>query len=303
MNTDRILIAGAGALGALYSHKMMDNGITPLFLADGERQKRLEENGFNVNGKHYKVKCTGSRNKDFKADLVIIAVKYHHLDSVLESLSGFVTEETSVISVMNGIDSEEIIKKNLHAKNIFLTVVLGMDAVRDGNSISFTQEGKVIFGPWEGESAKHLNSLQDLFTSCSIIWETPSDMLYPVWYKFMINTGINQVSAVLEADYSVMQNNENARYLMDETMKEVILIANAEGIGLSEKDLENWYKVLYSLGPDGRTSMCQDIIAGRKTEVEMFSGKIIELAGKHSISVPFNKILFNLIKAKESNLK
>ena len=301
MEINNILFAGAGALGALFSHKMSGSGKNILFLADGERQKRLENDGLIVNGSHYPVKCTG--NSSFKADLVIIAVKYHHLNDVLIKLADHVTEETAVISIMNGIDTEEIIKEKLITDNIFLTMVLGMDAVRDNNKVSFTKEGKIIFGPWSGRSYEYLKPVQDFFTECFIPWESPDNMLYQIWFKFMINTGVNQVSAVLGADYSVMQRNENARWLMDETMKEVIKVSNAENIPLSEDDLEKWHKVLNSLGPEGKTSMCQDILAGRKTEVEMFAGKIIELAEKHSIDVPFNRILFNLIKAKESCFK
>ncbi len=304
MKITNILFAGAGALGALYSHKMGDSGREIVFLADGERQKRLEKEGLNVNGKTYTVKCTGNaEGSDFKADLVIIAVKYHHLEEVLSSLNSFITEKTAVISVMNGIDTEEIIKEKLITDNIFMTMVLGMDAVRDNNHVTYSNEGKVVFGPWRGETEAYLKTVQNFFTECSISWETPDNMLYPVWFKFMINTGINQVSAVLGASYKVMQENKNARFLMDETMKEVIKVGQAENAGLSENDLKKWYQVLDSLGPDNKTSMCQDILAGRKTEVEMFSGKIIELASKHSIEVPYNKILFNLIKAKESCFK
>ena len=301
MEINNILFAGAGALGALFSHKMAGSGKKILFLADGERQKRLENDGLIVNGSHYPVKCTG--NSSFKADIVIIAVKYNHLLDVIDSLSPYITENTAVISVMNGIDTEEIIKSKMLTDNIFITMVLGMDAVRDGNRINFTKEGKIIFGPWSGRSNEYLKSVQDFFSECSIPWESPDDMLYQIWFKFMINTGVNQVSAVLDAEYRIMQENKNARWLMDETMKEVIKISNAENIPLSEKDLEKWHKILNSLGPEGKTSMYQDILAGRKTEVEMFAGKIIELAEKHLIDVPFNRILFNLIKAKESCFK
>ena len=298
MKLNNILFAGAGALGALYSHKMADKGKNIYFLASGERQKRLEKNGLVVNSKIYPVKCTG--DSSFTADLLIVAVKYHHLDEVLNSLIPFVNKDTAVISVMNGIDTEEIIKTKLPTDNIFMTMVLGMDAVRDGNKTAFTNEGKVIFGPWSGKSGEYLKDVQELFTQCGIIWESPENMMHQIWYKYMINTGINQISAVLEAEYSVMQNDSHAKWLMDETMKEVIRIANAENIPLSNSDLEKWYKILYSLGPDKKTSMCQDILAGRKTEVEMFAGKIIQLSEKHSIDVPFNRVLFNLIKAKES---
>jgi 2-dehydropantoate 2-reductase len=116
----------------------------------------------------------------------------------------------------------------------------------------------------------------------------------------MINTGINQVSALLNANYEFMRSNIYAKELMDKTMIEVIMIANAEGVDLSEEDLARWYKILNSLGAEGKTSMCQDTEAKRKTEVQMLSGKMIELGEKHNIDVTINKVLYNLIKAKES---
>ena len=115
----------------------------------------------------------------------------------------------------------------------------------------------------------------------------------------MINTGVNQVSAILNANYGFMQKNIYAKELMDNAMLEVINIANAEGINLTTPDLKKWYAILDSLGPEGKTSMCQDMEAKRKTEVEMFSGKIIELGTKYNIDVTVNKVLYNLIKAKE----
>ena len=300
MKISNILFAGAGALGALYSHKMAESGKNICFLAAGERQQRLEKNGLIINGRKYPVKCTG-KHSSFKADLLIVAVKYYNLDEVCTELIPYITENTAVISVMNGIDTEEILKEKLKTDNIFLTMVLGMDAVRDGNRISFSNEGKLVFGPWSGKSGEYLKDVQDFFTGCSIFWETPQDMLYQIWFKFMINTGVNQVSALLGAEYKVMQQDTHARWLMDESMKEVIKVAQAENIPLSEKDLEKWYKVLDSLDPEKRTSMCQDIIAGRKTEVEMFAGKLIKLAESHSIKVPLNRVLYNMIKAKESS--
>ena len=299
MKINNILFAGAGALGALFSHKMSDSGKNIFFLADGERQQRLEKNGLVINGRNYPVKCTGGST--FKADLLIVAVKYNNLDEVCAKVIPHISRNTAVISVMNGIDTEEILKEKLPTDNIFLAMGIGMDAVRDGNSISFSNDGKLVFGPWSGKSGEYLKEIQDFFTECSIVWESPEDMRYHIWFKFMINTGVNQVSAVLGAEYRIMQQDSHARWLMDETMKEVIKVAQAENIPLSSNDLEKWYSVLDSLAPEKRTSMCQDILAGRKTEVDMFAGKLIKLAEKHSIEVPFNRVLFNMIKAKESS--
>ncbi len=201
---------------------------------------------------------------------------------------------------MNGIDSEEIIKSRIKNCKMMLTVAIGMDAVREGNSTNYTKEGKLFFNRYDSSvSDNDIKSLENLFHESKIANEVADDIWHIMWFKFMINTGINQVSAVLNANYDFMRNNRFAREIMDKTMLEVIAVANAEGINLDESDLAQWYKILDSLGAEGKTSMCQDVEAGRKTEVEMLSGKMIELGKKHNIDVTINKVLYNLIKAKE----
>ena len=72
------------------------------------------------------------------------------------------------------------------------------------------------------------------------------------------------------------------------------------GINLSGEDIEKFYKVLLDISPQGKTSMLQDIEAGRKTEVEMFAGKVIELGKQIDIPTPINQQLFDLIKKMEA---
>lgn len=300
MKIENILVAGAGALGALYGHKFLAKNKNIFFLADGKRKKRLETDGLIVNGKKYPVKCIDG-NSQFKPDLVLIAVKYHNLPEIIEQIKNMVADETIIISVLNGIDSEEIIKNSLNKGKILISVPLGMDAVRDGNATVFTNEGKLLFGHFDDSTSENdMQRLKELFRECRIAWETPSDIRHVMWFKFMINTGINQVSAILNANYEFMRSNIYAKELMDETMLEVIKVANAEGVDLSGSDLTKWYGILASLGAEGKTSMCQDTEAKRKTEVEMLSGKMMELGQKHNIDVTINKVLYNLIKAKES---
>jgi 2-dehydropantoate 2-reductase len=86
---------------------------------------------------------------------------------------------------------------------------------------------------------------------------------------------------------------------MTEAMAEVIDCAAEEGVHLTHEDIEHWYPILDSIPPEGKTSMCQDVEAKRKTEVEMFAGTLIELAEKHGLPVPVNRTLYRLLKAKE----
>jgi 2-dehydropantoate 2-reductase len=103
----------------------------------------------------------------------------------------------------------------------------------------------------------------------------------------------------LGASYGVVQTSEHAQAIMESAMREVIAVAEAEQVNLVEKDIQEWYTFLHTLHPDGKTSMLQDIEAGRMTEVDIFAGKMIELGRRHGIPTPVNETLLHAIKVIE----
>ena len=115
----------------------------------------------------------------------------------------------------------------------------------------------------------------------------------------MINVGVNQASAILRARYGVFHTDPDARALMESLMQEVVLLAQASGINLTGKDILNWYPVLHTLSAEGKTSMLQDVEAGRQTEVDVFGGKVIELGKTHNIPTPTNRTIVQIIKVLE----
>ncbi|MCA1960773.1 MAG: hypothetical protein LDL33_08250 [Desulfomonile sp.] len=86
---------------------------------------------------------------------------------------------------------------------------------------------------------------------------------------------------------------------MEALMREVVVPAQQIGVNLAEEDLDGWYAVLKTLSPEGKTSMLQDIEAGRKTEVEVFAGKVVELGERHGIATPVNRTVLNIIQVLE----
>jgi 2-dehydropantoate 2-reductase len=203
---------------------------------------------------------------------------------------------------MNGIESEERIGAVYGMDKVLYAVAVGIDAVRVGNRISYASQGKILFGEATNPSlTERVRRLQALFHRAGITYETPPDMVRTLWWKFMINVGINQASAALRAPYSVFQTSQEARELMDSAMREVMILANKENANLSETDLADWYTILSSLNPLGKTSMLQDVEAGRKTEVEMFAGKVIDLGRHYKVPTPVNERLLELIKQIEAS--
>jgi 2-dehydropantoate 2-reductase len=298
---ETVSIIGAGALGAVYAAMLHDmDPRCVAFVAGGERVERLRRAGVVVNEKPYHIPVLTPEDRAAPADLVIVAVKYQHLDDAIRDMKNRVGAETLIISVMNGIESEERIGAAYGMDKVLYCVSVGIDALRERNRVIYTTQGKLFIG----EAVNHVltervRRIQALFEKAGIVYETPPDMLRILWWKFMINVGINQASAVLRAPYKVFQAGGAARELMETAMWEVVRLAGKAGVDLSEADISGFDPYLFRLNPQGKTSMLQDVEAGRKTEVEMFAGRVIELGRRYDVPTPVNQRLFDQIRKIE----
>lgn len=297
----KVAVIGAGALGAVYASLLygMDRE-SVFFIASGERYKRLRESGVVVNGRTFRIPVSHPDEKPDPADLVIVAVKYHQLDEAIREIESCVGKDTVIISVMNGIDSEERLGAVYGMDKVLYAIALGIDALREGNRVRYTTQGRILFGEaLNGALSPKVERVKDLFARAGIVCEVPADMKAVMWFKFMINVGINQASAVLRAPYGVFQTSPDARGLMEAAMREVVDLARRVKVNLTEIDIEKFYPVLSTLAPDGKTSMLQDVEAGRKTEVEMLAGEVIKLGEKYGVPTPVNRKLFRDIREIE----
>lgn len=302
---ERISVIGAGAMGAVYASKFydMDRGCVSL-IAGGERYARLSGQGLFVNGRHYAIPVFRPDERRPPSDLLLVAVKNHHLPEAIGDMKNAVAEGTHILSVMNGIDSERQIGEVYGMEKVLYAVAVGIDAVRDGAHVTYSRNGKLYFGEAENRiPSERVKALQVLFDRAEIIHETPEDMIRTLWWKFMINVGINQASAVLRAPYGVFHRLREAKELMEAAMKEVIRLAEAAKISLSEQDIQEYYSFLTKVSPDGKTSMLQDVEAKRKTEVEIFAGRVMELGKKYAVPTPVNETLYRILRVTEQVLK
>jgi 2-dehydropantoate 2-reductase len=299
--TDKVVILGAGAMGAFFAARFFDAGKgATAVLARDERYDRLKRDGLVVNGKHYAIPVIHPDETTDPADLIIVALKHHHLKEAVPDLKGLVGNRTTIISVMNGLDSEEIIGSSYGMDKVLYTISVGIDALREGNRLTYTRPGKHYFGePVNTEITPKVRRVQEAFERAGIPYETPPDMIRMIWWKFMINVGMNQASAAMRAPYGAFQTSPAARALMEALMREVIGLAEAAGVNLVKKDIADWYAFLNTLSPRGKTSMLQDIEAGRKTEIEIFGGKVVALGRELDVPTPVNQALFHIITVLE----
>lgn len=296
-----IAIVGAGAMGAAYASMFADAGdFSPFFLADGERYRRLIEKPLRVNGKTYAIPVMRPEDVKEPVDLVLVALKHHHLTDAVPAIEAVTGPETTILSVMNGLESEEIIGAACGMEKLVYAIAVGIDAVREGEIFTYARPGRIIFGERTHKAVSgHVIRLREALSRAAIPHEVPADMMRVMWWKFMINVGINQASAVLGAPYGVFHCSADAQALMLQLMREVVALAEKLAVDLSEKDIEEWLAVLATLAPEGKTSMLQDVEAKRKTEVEIFAGRMVSMGEQYGIATPVNRAILHIVKVME----
>ena len=295
-------IVGMGALGLLYADVIVkargNEGVA--FVLDEERLARYKDTIFTINGEEKAFPLIS--NKEVKpVDLLIVAVKYNGLRSAIETMKACVDEHTIIMSVMNGIDSEEILAEAFGKEHMIYTVAQGMDAMKFDNALNYTKSGELRIGVVEDSQKANLQSVCEYFDDIHMAYTAEEDIMKRLWGKFMLNVGVNQTCLAYSTNYAgtLAEGTEENRIFLA-AMNEVIELANAYGIGLTQDDLDYYVKIIGTLSPTGVPSMRQDGIAKRYSEVEMFAGTVRRMAKEKGILTPANDLLYNKIKEIES---
>ncbi|WP_050780806.1 ketopantoate reductase family protein [Dethiobacter alkaliphilus] len=293
---ENVVLVGPGAIGSVYASRIFEADPETIKIAADKTRTLKYRQGIVINGNRYFFPCAEPGNAAKPADLIIVTVKYHHLAEAIKVMENHVGPDTIILSMLNGISSEEILGEAFGMDKILYGICVGMDAVREGTEVTYTSTGKIVFGERDNEVySPKVEAVRQLFEKSKIPYEIPRDMIRRLWWKFMVNVGINQVSAILRAPYGVFLDVGEASELMVMVMREVIAVGNAVGVDIHEDDIDEYVRVLSTMSPDGKTSMLQDVEAGRKTEVEMFAGELCSLGKQYNVPTPLNEMLFRMI--------
>lgn len=306
MKIKTVAVVGLGALGIMYADYFTDKLSKDYVrvIANQDRIDRYKKSGIYCNGQKCDFNYILPEAVQKPADLVLFCVKFNQLQQAIEDAKHQVGEDTIILSALNGISSEEIIGKAFGMEKVLYCVAQGMDADKLDNIMNYTHMGMLSFGEKDNTvRSEKVNTVKEFFGAINFPYEIPQDMNHKLWGKFMLNTGVNQTVAVFETNYGGIQVEGEPRNVMISAMREVILLSEKKGINLSEEDLKYWLNVLSNLNPLGIPSMRQDMIAGRKTEVELFSGTAIALGKQYQIPTPVNEWLYEKVRELEKDFK
>lgn len=314
---NNILFIGAGALGVMYADYIQDHSqeASVYFVADQDRIERYTRDGFFCNGRRCEFSylpagnCAETANKkvvsisksrehseNITADLLFFCVKTYDLEDAIWAVRPYVKPETIVISVMNGISSEEIIREQLGLCNVLDGMSMGGSILREDNQISFAKMGYLYIGAHEERQKEALKQVKDFFDKIQLPYVHHENIQKKMWEKFMVNVGNNQTSSVYRVAFGPLCDRDGEPYkVAHQAMGEVIAIAAHYGVEITREDVEFWDQTAEGLHPDAKSSMLQDVEAGRQTEVEHFAGEVIRRGKQWGVPTPVNQMLYEKI--------
>ncbi len=297
---NNILICGLGGIGCVFATSISDNTSKNLkILIDKNRWDTYATSATFFNGKPYVFDYILPDDKSFKADLIIIATKDNGLESAIKNIKNFVTPKTIIISLLNGIHSEEKISETYGVQNVLYSFYIGCSCIREGRKITQNGQYNIVIGAKYNHQNDLLQSLDFFLNESKICHYISENIQDEYWKKFIINVGVNQLCAATGKTLKEIKQNEKLVFELKSLMKEAAIFAKYKGIINHVEIYNSAVNFLLNELDDANPSMLQDVKAHRKTEVEIFAGKIIEFGKENGIETPFNLQAYKKIKALE----
>ena len=298
MEIKTVAVLGAGAVGSyviwgLSGRKDIRLGV----IAEGERAERMKK-GCLINGTVYHPEVWTPQDAR-ETDLLIVALKYGALPAALEGIRMITGENTTVMSLMNGVDSEELISEKIGASHV-LHSLIKIASHKEENGYYFNPETTIgiIFGeltaPYQSE---RVQAVESLFKDTGLHYRVTEHIREEIWSKFRLNVCNNLPQAILGAGVGCYQDSVHMKQISEGLRRELEVVAAAKGIDISKADSSSSHGS--AVPPSARYSTLQDLDAGRHTEIDMFSGALVRMGRELGIPTPYNEYTWHMIKALE----
>ena len=299
MKIKSVAVLGAGAVGSYVIWGLSEKADIRLgVIAEGERAERLKKNGCAINGKIYHPEVW-IPDEAHDVDLMVVALKYGSLEGALESIQKATGEHTAIMSLMNGVDSEEIIGRTVGMEHMLPALIkVASHKEEDGYHFDPPTTLGIIFGepsaPFDSERVK---AVEELFADTGIHFRSTEYIQEEIWCKFRLNVCSNLPQAILGAGVGCYRDSVHMKAISDGLKRELEAVAKAKGIDMSKTESSSGRGS--AVPPSARYSTLQDLDAGRHTEIDMFSGALVRMGEELGIPVPYNEYTYHMIKALE----
>ncbi len=293
MKFNKILVLGAGAIGSVYGALLSrKNSVT--LVGNEAHVRAVSSRGLSISGsmkRNFRLESETEIKNVPERTLIILTTKAYDSTSAIGRICKLLKADTTILVLQNGLGNEDIVKRVVKNK---VRVLRGITSV----AAEFFESGKVKF--WSGKTIlgqdPAAGSIAELFNSAGLNTVVSQNFRMELWNKLIANCVINPLTAIFQ-----VRNQEiladSLRDVRHQIVSEAVAVGKCEGLDFParfEKQIDTEVS-----GYSNFSSMCQDIMKKRKTEIDFLNGKIAELGRKSNVPTPVNETLLNLVKFLE----
>lgn len=293
----RISIMGAGALGSLIGALLHLSGTEVILIGRPPHITEIERRGLRISGKIDALLRIPTSLHPVECDLSILTVKSYDTREAAKQMRDF---EFPVLSLQNGIGNEEILMEELGEDRVIGGVTsYGALRVEPGH-VKYAGEGEVVIGEMNGEITERVRRIYEVFRKAKLNVRISRDVRMEIWKKAIVNCGINPLTAIAGVRNGALLEIPMLRKLMTEACEEAKRVAEASGIRFDEDPVAKSFEVARKTS-ENLSSMLQDVMAGRRTEIDAINGEIVRRGKALEIFTPVNESLYKLVRVLEND--
>lgn len=291
-----VLVFGAGSLGSLLGGLLAREHDVAL-VGRSDHVEAIRADGLAIDGeveaRVWPAATTAGTGHD--ADLAVVAVKSHDTPDAATALATGSVE--AVLSVQNGLGNEETLAAAVDAPVLAGTATYGAERTSPGR-VTCTGLGEVTLGPWRGGSPDVADRVGAAVADAGIETTVTGNVSRHLWRKLAINAGGNAITALARVENGALRT-DPPRAISRAAVRETVRVADAEGIALDEASVLGLLDDVLDATAPNRSSMLQDVHAGRRTEIDAINGAVVDRAREHGLDVPVNETLAALVRTWE----
>jgi len=294
-------IVGPGAMGCLHAALLSRMPPLDVVLLDyrADRAELINEQGVIIEAPTdtytVPVPCTADARELSTADLVIIFTKAYDTAAAAEHCAPVVGPTTAVLTLQNGLGNYQILQQHFPLEQVLAGTTSSGATLLDIGQVRQAGLGQIVLGSPTGNQAL-ADSTVELLKSAGLQVELTADVDALLWRKVLINCAINPLTALTRRRNGELLESAALRDLAGQVAEEVYHVGQAVGIDWGEFDARREVEKVCRATAANQSSMLQDILAGRSTEVDYITGAVAQAAERHGAAAPLCQCLTVLIE-------
>lgn len=299
-----VAVIGAGAVGSYFGGLLARAEYDVTLIARQDHVNAIQENGLYMECQSFQERVSVKASTKYQAiknaDLILFCVKSPDTESVAKEIKPYLSDDSIILSLQNGVDNGERIKSVL-LNPVYPAVVYVATGMAGPGHVKHFGRGELVIGDLDGKDAclDQLKMLQEYLNKGNVPCSISKNIKHDMWLKFLVNCSYNAISGIGQIEYGQMVQSSHINTLIEQITNEFLAVAAKEGVTISPEQAILANEQIAKTMTKQKSSTAQDLMKFKKTEIDFLNGYIVRRGLVHQIPTPANQSVYALVKMLE----